>query len=197
MSRAIILAAGIAGLCFGSSLGVGLAVLADDKPNDKPEPKANSNALVSEHRNKLTVTASSFWPGWPANFVIDGNKKKSWFTAKDDTITLKKKPWVQIEFPADVEVRRVTVYGNQEPPWEKGYAFLAGRVDLTRRRRQGTGVRRTRRPRREHATSTSRSRNRSRKSAPSSSPPSAMRGTRTRTPMSRWGRLRSSKATSS
>jgi hypothetical protein len=120
---------------IGRLLGVGAACViisntptaADDAP-DKPKP--NSNALVKQHRDKLTVAASSFWPGWPPALVIDGNHKKSWFTAKDDTITQKKKPWVQITFPVDVRVGRVTVYGNREPPWEKGYAFLAGRVDL-------------------------------------------------------------------
>lgn len=122
MLRTIVRALGAAGVCLATVAGA-----ADDKPAPS---KANANALVKQHRDKLKVTASSFWPGWPAELVIDGNKKKSWFTAKDDTITLKKKPWVRIEFPAAVEVARVTVYGNQEPPWEKGYAFLAGRVDL-------------------------------------------------------------------
>jgi hypothetical protein len=123
MLRTFVRALGACVVCVCSAA----LIWAEDKP---AEPKANSNALVKRHRDKLTVTASSFWPGWPPQYVVDGNKKKSWFTAKDDTITLKKKPWVQIEFPEDVEVRRVTVYGNQEPPWEKGYAFLAGRVDL-------------------------------------------------------------------
>ena len=118
MSRTLLSAVGVICLCLPSAA------------DDKAEPKANSNALVARHRDKLKVTSSSFWPTWPPELVIDGNKKKSWFTAKDDTVTQKKKPWVQIEFPEDVEVRRVTVTGNQEPPWEKGYAFLAGRVDL-------------------------------------------------------------------
>ena len=110
-----------------ATLGVVCVCAAAD---DRAEPKPNSNALVKQHRDKLKVAASSFWAGWPAEYVIDGKKAKSWFTAKDDTVTQKKKPWVQVEFPAEVEVRRVTVWGNQEPPWEKGYAFLAGRLDL-------------------------------------------------------------------
>jgi hypothetical protein len=118
----------ITGLVLGV-LGFGLAGAAgrDDK---QPELPANSNALVKQHRDKLKVTASSFWPSWPPELVIDGNHKKSWFTARGDTVTQKTKPWVQITFPADVTVRRVTVYGNREPPWENGYAFLAGRVEL-------------------------------------------------------------------
>jgi F5/8 type C domain len=122
MSRTLLLSAGVGAVC---------AWLATAAADEKPDaPKSNSNALVQQHRAKLKLTSSSFWPTWPPELVVDGNKRKSWFTAKDDTITQKKKPWVQIEFPADVEVRRVTVYGNDEPPWEKGYAFLAGRVDL-------------------------------------------------------------------
>jgi hypothetical protein len=118
---------GVGVICVCLSVASGQDPKGDDKP---AEPKANSNALVKEHRAKLKLTASTFWSGWPPELVIDGNRKKSWFTAANDTITQKKKPWVQIEFPADVVVTRVTVYGNQEPPWEKGYAFLAGRVDL-------------------------------------------------------------------
>src|SRR5262245_56869647 len=120
MSRTVLAVAALSSVSFA-------AAARDDK---LAEPKGNSNSLVKEHKDKLKITASTFWQGWPPELVIDGNKKKSWFTAAGDTITKQTKPWVQIEFPADVVVTRVTVIGNQEPPWQKGYAFLAGRVDL-------------------------------------------------------------------
>lgn len=92
--------------------------------------KANTNALVKEFQTKLKATASTFWPGWPPERVIDGDLKTSWFTERGDTVVKKTKPWVQVEFPQDVAVTRVTVHGNREHPWEKGYAFLAGKVEL-------------------------------------------------------------------
>ena len=111
----------IAGVVVAAALGT--AAGADP-------PAGNSNALVARHKDKLAVTASTFWPGWPPQYVVDGNKAKSWFTARGDTITKKTKPWVQVAFPEDVTVSRVTVYGNREKPWEKGFALLAGRLDL-------------------------------------------------------------------
>lgn len=94
-------------------------------------PKAdNTNAVLKEFNGKLAFAASSYWGGWPPSLAFDGNKEKSWFTAKGDTVTQKTKPWVSVTFPQDVTVKRVTVHGNREHPWEKGYAFLAGRVEL-------------------------------------------------------------------
>jgi hypothetical protein len=128
MQKSVSRALGVGLVCLGlADAGSPGLHAADDKA---ATPKANSNVLVKQHRDKIKITASSFWPNWPPELVIDGNHKKSWFTAQGDTISRKTKPWVQVNFPVDVEVRRVTVYGNREPPWEKGYAFLAGRVDL-------------------------------------------------------------------
>lgn len=106
------------------SLLVGLSTPAEDKK------KANTNALVKEFKDKLKVTASTYWPGWPPEYVIDGNLKKSWFSERGDTVAKKTKPWVQVAFPQDVEISRVTVHGNREAPWEKDYSFLAGKLEL-------------------------------------------------------------------
>ncbi len=103
---------------------LGLTAAAEDKK------KANTNALVKEFQTKLKVTASSYWPGWPPEYLIDGNLKKSWFSEKGDTVAKKTKPWVQVTFPRDVEVGRVTVHGNREEPWAKNYSFLAGKLEL-------------------------------------------------------------------
>src|SRR5262245_18997678 len=96
MRRTVSRALGIGPVCLGLSVAGGRGLCDDDKP------KPNTNALVKQHRDKLTVTASSFWPNWPPQLVIDGNHKKSWFTAQGDTISRKTKPWVQITFPVDV-----------------------------------------------------------------------------------------------
>src|SRR5262249_34262231 len=39
-------------------------------------------------------------------------------------------PWVQLEFPSDVPVKRVTIMGNRDPDWLKGYAILEGRIEF-------------------------------------------------------------------
>jgi hypothetical protein len=112
---------------FGTGIAIlGLAAASADEPK-KP---ANTNALVKEFKGKLAVTCSTFWPGWPPERAFDGDLKTSWFTERGDTVVNKKKPWIKVEFPRDVEVQRVTVHGNREHPWEKGYAFLAGKVEL-------------------------------------------------------------------
>lgn len=103
------------------------ALSAADKPAKKP---ANTNAQLKEFQGKLKFACSTFWPGWPAERAFDGDPKTSWFTERGDTVVNKKKPWVRVEFPQDVAVKRVTVHGNREHPWEKGYAFLAGKVEL-------------------------------------------------------------------
>ena len=76
------------------------------------------------------MTASTYWPGWPPELLVDGNLKKSWFSERGDTVSKKTKPWVQIEFPQDVEIRRVTIHGNREEPWAKDFSFLAGKLEL-------------------------------------------------------------------
>ena len=95
-----------------------------------PVTTDNKNTLVRKYKDKLKVTASTTYPGWPAEKVIDGELKTSWFSATGDTVTKGTKPWVEITFPEDVTVKRVTVLGNREPAWLKGYTILAGSVEL-------------------------------------------------------------------
>jgi hypothetical protein len=90
----------------------------------------NSNALIREHRKELKLSASSTWPGWPVENAFDGNAETSWFSDRDDTAAHGKQPWVEVTFPADVTVRRVTILGNRDPQWPKGYTILAGGVEL-------------------------------------------------------------------
>jgi len=90
----------------------------------------NKSALILKHRDKLTFRASSFWPGWHMEKLVDGDLETSWFSAQDDTTTKGKTPWVEILFPEDVTIRRVTVLGNREPAWLNGYTILAGKLEL-------------------------------------------------------------------
>ena len=106
-----------------------------DTPNPLDRAKTeNSNAIIKEHINKLTVTASSFWQGWEPKYLLDGNLEKSWFSEKNDSLGINKDkdkaPWVKIELPRDEAVSRVTIFGNREKPWEKDYSVLSGRLEL-------------------------------------------------------------------
>ena len=120
-------------------LAIAILVVVTCSAPDKPKPldrakTENSNALIKEHKNKLAVTASTFWQGWEPEKLIDDNLEKSWFSAKDDNIAInkdkEKAPWVKIEFPRDEVVNRVTIYGNREKPWEKDYSVLSGKLEL-------------------------------------------------------------------
>jgi hypothetical protein len=102
----------------------------EDKAAPDREKAANSNALFKEYRGKLTVTASTFWPTWGPERVIDGDAETSWFTAKGDAAAKGANPWVQVELPQDEVVSRVTVLGNREPAWRTGFTVLSGSVEL-------------------------------------------------------------------
>jgi hypothetical protein len=90
----------------------------------------NKNTLVKAHRGKLMATASSYWPGWEPEKVLDGDVATSWFTARGDAAAKGTKPWITITFPEDVTVTRVTVVGNREPAWFDGYTILTGMVEF-------------------------------------------------------------------
>jgi hypothetical protein len=93
-------------------------------------PAANQNSLLKEYAGKLKYSASSFWPGWPVEQAFDGNPKTSWFTERGDAAAKGREPWIKVEFPMDVTIKRVTLLSNREPPWEVGYTILVGRVEL-------------------------------------------------------------------
>jgi hypothetical protein len=147
LSRArLALAAALLVLAFGPAFLGGQEPIppspSEAKPKTRPpRPKGelkelppvttdNKNTLVKKYRDKLKATASTVYPGWPAEKVLDGNVETSWFSATGDTTTKGTKPWVNITFPEDVTVSRVTVLGNREPAWLKGYTILAGSLEL-------------------------------------------------------------------
>jgi hypothetical protein len=102
----------------------------DPKDKDDKLAKENKNTLIAAHRDKLVLACSSAFGGWPVERLIDGDPAKSWFSASNDSAAKGTKPWVEVTFPEDVKVRRVTVLGNREPPYEKNYNVLAGTIEL-------------------------------------------------------------------
>jgi hypothetical protein len=90
----------------------------------------NKNTLVRKYPGKLLLSASSIYEGWPETFAFDDNPHSSWFTAKGDAVAHGTKPWIQVTFPEDVTVKRVTILGNRDPRWLRGYTILAGTIEL-------------------------------------------------------------------
>jgi hypothetical protein len=118
----------IAGLT--AVLSVATVLAPAPKPDEKKPDEANKNTLITKHKNKLKVSASSAFAGWPAERLIDGNAETSWFSNSNDSVGKGAKPWAEIEFPEDVAVARVSVLGNREKGFPKGYAVLAGKLEL-------------------------------------------------------------------
>ncbi len=118
-----------AGLC-----GVGLLLaVAAAAPAPKPEPKKdseNQNTLVQKYKDKLQVTASSFYQGYPPERLIDGDKLSVWFSATGDSAAQGQKPWIMVAFPEDVTVTRLTVLGNRDPTYPLGYSVLTGLAEF-------------------------------------------------------------------
>jgi hypothetical protein len=90
----------------------------------------NKSGLIRTYRKDLKLTASSTWVGWPPENAVDDDIKTSWFSGKDDAAAKGKTPWLQVNFPEDVPVGRVTILGNRDPAWLVGFTILAGRVTL-------------------------------------------------------------------
>lgn len=90
----------------------------------------NQNTLITENLEKLKFHCSTHWGGWPASRAFDGDKTTSWFTARGDAAAKGKTPWIEVEFPADVTVRRATLHANREAPWEVGYTIRVGRLEF-------------------------------------------------------------------
>jgi hypothetical protein len=95
-----------------------------------PVTTDNKNGLIDKYRKELKFSASSTWPGWPEAQAVDGELKTLWFSGKDDAAAKGKKPWLQITFPEDVMVARITILGNRDPAWLNGYTILAGKLEL-------------------------------------------------------------------
>ena len=97
---------------------------------DPPIKTKNTNALFKKHQTEVKLTSSSAFEGWPVEKAFDGDPKTSWFSDQNDSAAKGKAPWVEVAFPADVEVKQVTVIGNREPDFLKGFTILKGKLEL-------------------------------------------------------------------
>jgi hypothetical protein len=95
-----------------------------------PVKTDNKSSLIKKYRPRITLTASSTWGGWPPENAVDDNLETSWFSAQDDAAAKGTTPWLQVNFPVDVEVSRVTILGNRDPAWLVGFTILEGKVTL-------------------------------------------------------------------
>lgn len=114
------------------SLVLALSFACTEVPSPSPPalPVIEQSALMKAHAGKLKVTASTFWPGWGVERLVDGDAKTSWFSAKGDAAAKGKKPWVMIAFDTAVDVSKVRIFGNREPSWPKGFTIHYGMVEL-------------------------------------------------------------------
>lgn len=100
-----------------------------------PPPNASSappitTPLLARFAGRLEAHASSTWPGWGPERILDGKLDTSWFSAEGDAAALGKKPWVELRFPEAVTVAKVRVLGNREPNWPKGFSIHYGLLEL-------------------------------------------------------------------
>ena len=97
----------------------------------KPEfGEKNTNALITKHKDKLELKASSEWKDWPIGHLFDGNEETSWYSNNPDNTTTDNKPAVTVTFPEDVTIKRVTILGNRDPQYLSGYTVSEGTVEL-------------------------------------------------------------------
>jgi hypothetical protein len=95
-----------------------------------PVTTDNRSSLIKKYRPRIRMTASSTWPGWPPENAIDDNIETSWFSNQNDAAALGKRPWLQVNFPENVAVSRVTILGNRDPAWLIGFTILQGELTL-------------------------------------------------------------------
>lgn len=91
---------------------------------------SNTNSVLNSFRDKYKVTCSSQYTSWEVDRVFDGKPTTSWFSASGDSAAHGKSPWIAVEFPMAVAVRRVTLLSNREPSYPTGYTILSVRLDL-------------------------------------------------------------------
>lgn len=94
------------------------------------DAKKLTTPLMSSRAGKITVRASTSWPGWEPARIVDGDAATSWFSAGGDAAALGKKPWIELRFDAAVTVDRVSVLGNREPGWPSGFSIHYGLLEL-------------------------------------------------------------------
>ncbi|QEL19019.1 discoidin domain-containing protein [Limnoglobus roseus] len=92
--------------------------------------ETNENGLITTHREKLQLAASSEWANWPVAHAFDGKAETSWYSNNGDAPQNGKTPTITVTFPEDVRMKRVTVLGNRDPQYPTGYFVLEGKFEL-------------------------------------------------------------------
>ncbi len=93
------------------------------------------------------LATSSTWPGWPASNAADGDEHTSWFSGSNDSAAHGKDTFFELRFRAAETVHHVTVLGNRDPTWPRGFTILVGKLSvfddegrlLVSRTQNGTG----------------------------------------------------------
>lgn len=112
-----------------SALGSGSRLNTPAPPPTLPDLTPNTNAVLNRFRGRVVVTASSEWDGRPARRVVDGDPNTSWFSLGSQP-DVGRGHWVEVTFPEDVRVTRVTVLGNRDPADPTGYTVRGGKIEL-------------------------------------------------------------------
>jgi hypothetical protein len=102
-------------------------------PAPTPAPTVapkRTTPLMASFAGRLVARASTTWPGWGPERLLDGDAQTSWFSARGDAAAFGKKPWVEVGFPVDVDVKRVLLLGNREPAWATGFTIQYGLLEL-------------------------------------------------------------------
>ncbi len=110
---------------------VGGHVVNEVSGEDSKQLTNNTNSVLKEFKGKLKFSCSSFYSSsWSVEKAFDGKPMTSWFTKGGDAAAHGKTPWIAVEFPMAVTVRRVTLLSNREPSYPTGYTILSGRLEL-------------------------------------------------------------------
>jgi hypothetical protein len=78
----------------------------------------------------FSLATSSTWSGWPASNATDGNEQTSWFSGSGDSAARGKSPFFEMKFHSPRTIHRVTILGNRDPSWPRGFTILMGRLDV-------------------------------------------------------------------
>jgi hypothetical protein len=95
-----------------------------------PPVTTDNRAALVVAGSSMTPSASSSYPGWPVTNATDGDIHTSWYSNTNDSAAKGNVTFFQIEFASPQTVRRVTILGNRDPSYLKGYTILEGRLEL-------------------------------------------------------------------
>lgn len=102
----------------------------DEEDRLPPVETDNRSRVVVAAGSGLTASASSSYGGWPPSNATDGNIQTSWYSGSNDSAAKGTSPFFQLELREPSTVRRVTILGNRDPSFLRGYTILSGRLDI-------------------------------------------------------------------